>query len=616
MLSKNLFHENSDLLFHFHRVVDWNQVAAAWHDREEGELSAAEAQQQYEEALNLVGEFCARDLAPRAAEIDREGVEWRDGEIVLSEALRKNIAAARDLGILAVSLPKDLGGWNFPYTVNAMMVELISTACPNTLSLLVFFQSPAMMLHRFAGKELIQRYVPLLARGEISGSVAMTEPEAGSDVGAIRTSAAPAADGTWRITGQKQFITNGCADIALVLTRTNPSAEGLDGLSLHLVPRFVQRNGKRDKNFEIGKPEHKMSLRGSPTLELYFDNAVGFLIGEEGKGWPYILSFMNEARVAVGIQALGICQAAYDRAFHYAHERRQFGKVIAHHELVADMLLDMELEIQGLRAMIYDATQAQDRMVGLERVLAEENLSEKERATLQRLIRKLKRYARELTPLIKFWAAEKAVEISRKAIQIHGGYGIFESYDVERHLRNSVITAIYEGTSQIQALMILKDQLNWALSRPREFVSLRLGLKGNRWKAGGSSKKLFAMRDEISSVIQFLILDILKEKRKDNSSGDKISWWKLLRQKEGAFSRNDLKHFSYALLQAERLATMLSNYHAARLLMASADQTEDEARATSAERYLTRRLPVVQFLGAQIRSGDRSTLQFIQDDSP
>ncbi len=612
---KNFFTESQDLQFHFDHGIDWNQVAAAWHDPSEGELRVDDIRDQYREALSLVGEFCARDVAPRAAEVDRVGVQWKDGEIVLPEALQKNIATAREMGILAVSLPKELGGWNFPYTVNAMMVEMISTACPNTLSLLAFFQSPAMLLLRFAGEELQQKYIPRLAGGEISGSVAMTEPEAGSDVGAITTRAVDAGDGSWRITGRKQFITNGCGDIALVLTRTDPHSKGLDGLSMHLVPRFLERDGKRVRNFEIGKPEHKMSIRGSPTLEQYFDNSIGYLIGESGKGWHYILSFMNEARVAVGIQALGICQAAYAKAFAYAHERRQMGKPIAHHELVADMLLDMELDICGLRAMIYDATQTQDRIVGLERVLAEGQLSETEQTTIRKLIRKLERYARELTPLIKFWSAEKAVEISRKALQIHGGYGIFEAYDVERHLRNSVITAIYEGTSQIQALMALKDQMNWAMSRPQEFLSVRVGLKGKRWTKGGAPKQLAAMRDEISAAIQFLILDVLREKKKGSQAeGKSFSWWKLLRQGKGAFSREDVKHFRYALLNAERLAGMFSLYHGGRLLKSLADNSGNDSRRALAERYLIRRLPVVQFLGGQIRSGERTTLEFIRAD--
>jgi len=615
MPSKNLFTENDDLQFHFHHAVDWNQLAAAWHDESEGPLDVEETKQQYQEALSLVGEFCAREVAPRAAEIDQTGIQWKDGEVVLPDALLKNLEAAKRLGILAVSLPKDMGGWNFPFTANAMMVELISTACPNTLSYFAFYQSPAMMLMRFGSDELKHEYVPKLASGEISGSVAMTEPEAGSDVGALTTSAMDAGDGAWRINGRKQFITNGAGDIALVLTRTDPKSEGLDGLSMHLVPRFIRRDGKRVRNFEIGKPEHKMSLRGSPTLEQYFENSIGYLIGEAGKGWEYILSFMNEARAAVGIQALGICQAAYRKAFDYAQQRHQMGKAIARHERVADMLLDMELEIKALRALIYDATQAQDRLVGLKKVLEEGRLSESEHRTVTHLIKKLERYSRELTPLIKYWGAEKAVEISRQALQIHGGYGIFESYEVERHFRNSVITAIYEGTSQIQALMALKDQLNWAIAQPKDFLTNRLALKAAKSKATGPSKKLLAMRDEISSAIQYLILDTIREKQKGaRAAGGSLSWMKLIRQGKSAFSREDLKHFSYALLHAERLATMFSLYHGARLLKSLAEDTGDAERIRVAESYLQRRLPVVRFLGAQIRSGDRTTLEYIQEN--
>ncbi|MBZ5535293.1 MAG: acyl-CoA dehydrogenase family protein [Acidobacteriia bacterium] len=615
MPSKNLFAENEDLQFHFHHAVDWNQVTAAWHEESDGPLNVDETRQQYEEVLSLVGEFCAREVEPRAAGIDQAGIQWKDGEVTLPEGLVSNLEGAKQLGILAVSLPKELGGWNFPFTVNAMMVEMISTACPNTLSFLAFYQSPAMMLLRFASDEIKKRYIPKLASGEISGSVAMTEPEAGSDVGALTTSAVDAGDGAWHVTGRKQFITNGCGDIALVLTRTDAHSKGLEGLSMHLVPRFIERDGKRVKNFEIGKPEHKLSLRGSPTLEQYFDNSIGYLIGEPGKGWEYILSFMNEARVAVGIQALGICQAAYRKAYDYGRQRRQMGKAIAQHELVADMLLDMDLEIRALRAMIYEATQMEDRRVGLKKLLAEGKLTEAEGRTVKQLVKKLEHASRELTPLIKYWGAEKAVEITRKALQIHGGYGIFESYEVERHLRNSVITAIYEGTSQIQALMALKDQINWAMSRPKDFLSSRLALKAAKSRAAAGTKNLLAIRDEISSSIQYLVLDILREKKKGSRmAGKDLSWIQLIRQGKSAFSREDLKHFSYALLNAERLATMFSLFHGARLLKGLADHSDDEGRATVADRYLRRREPVARSLAAQIRSGDRTTLEYIQEN--
>jgi len=276
----------------------------------------------------------------------------------------------------------------------------------------------------------------------------------------------------------------------------------------------------------------------------------------------------------------------------------------------------MELEIAGLRAMIYDAAQTQDRMVGLERVLAEEKLSEEEQVTLKRLVKQQERYVRELTPLIKYWGAEKAVEISRKALQVHGGYGIFEAYEVERHLRDSIITAIYEGTSQIQSLMSLKDQLNWTMSRPQAFLKRRLAVKGAKTKATGVDKMLFSMRDHISSAIQFLVLDMIREKRREaRRKGQSLSWLQLARQGKSAFSREDLKHFSYALLNAERLSTMLSHYHCGRLLKAQADRSGNESRARLAARYIQRRAPVVGYLAECIRSGERSTLEFIREDT-
>ena len=226
-----------------------------------------------------------------------------------------------------------------------------------------FYMSPALMLLRFGSEDLRQWYIPRLASGEISGAVAMTEPQAGSDVGRVSTTAT-LSDGSWKLNGRKQFITNGCGDFCIVLARSQAGSDGLEGMSLFLADRWVEQDETRRDNYVVERAENKVAIAGSATCGLSFDGTSAVLLGELGEGWREILTFMNESRVAVGIQGLGTAQAAYEEASAYAEEREQMGRPIRQHPLVADMLLDMKATVAGLRALAYEATVAYDRERG------------------------------------------------------------------------------------------------------------------------------------------------------------------------------------------------------------------------------------------------------------
>jgi alkylation response protein AidB-like acyl-CoA dehydrogenase len=262
-------------------------------------------------------------------------------------------------------------------------MEVLSRACTNTLLLYIFHQAPAAMVLRSGTRDQVDRWVRPLAKGEISGAVAMTEPDAGSDVGNLSTAAEP-GDGHWRLSGRKQFITNGGGDMCVVLARSEPGSSGLAGLSLFVAPRL--QNGA--PNYRVARPEQKAVIRGSATCELSFDRSCAELLGARGSGFTQILTFMNEARLAVAIQGLGIAEAARRAAEAYAAQRVQMGKPIARHELVADLLLDMEAETAALRALVYRCTQLQDRILAAE--LRGGDAGE---------VRRLKRALRDLTPV-------------------------------------------------------------------------------------------------------------------------------------------------------------------------------------------------------------------------
>jgi alkylation response protein AidB-like acyl-CoA dehydrogenase len=574
----NPFRDNADLQFHFQQGIRWDRFVPQWEEGfrfEEGPRSLAEARELYDASLQEAGEYMGREVAPRARAIDEEGVSFRDGAVVQPKGLLENIEGFRKLGMMGMSLPREVGGFNFPFTVGAAFMECLSRSCTNTLLLHAFYQGPAVMVLRLGTPDQVERWVKPMAAGDISGSIAMTEPDAGSDVGNIQSSAVEEG-GHWRLSGRKQFITNGCGDVCVVLARSEPGSHGLEGLSLFVVPR---REGDRD-NYRVARPEKKFVIRGSATCELSFDGSCAELLGGRGQGFAGILTFMNEARLTVGIQGLGLCEAALVAAKEYAARRVQMGRPIARHELVADMLLDMEAETAALRALIYRTTELQDRVLGLER--PGQSTSAAEMAALRRALR-------DRTPLVKWFGSERTLWVTRTAVQVLGGYGVVHEYDVERHYRNALILPIYEGTSQIQGLMSLKDQAKWALSRPWNLLTGAVTVEAEASPLGDGLRDLAG---EYNRALRSALTQSL------GASG-------LL----GALSGREpsRERMAYALLCADRLVLMLAHLRAAEALCAHAAASPRHRRL--ADRFVHRALPLLRMHGDIVRGGDRSTLE-------
>jgi alkylation response protein AidB-like acyl-CoA dehydrogenase len=573
----NFFTDNPDLRYHVRDGVRWDRFVPLWEEGfrfEDGPRSLAEARELYEASLTEVGEYAAREIAPRARSIDEQGVSFRDGEVIHPPGLLANIEGLRRLGVMGVALPRAVGGFNFPFTVSAAIVEIIGRACTNTLLLYAFHQGPAILILRYGTPDQVERWVRPLAQGAISGAVAMTEPDAGSDVGAVATSAVAEGD-HWRVSGRKQFITNGCGDVAIVLARTEPGSRGLAGLSLLVVPR---RENGRD-NYRVARPENKFVIRGSATCELAFDGSCAELLGTRAEGFREILTFMNEARIAVAIQGLGISQAALEAARSYAARRVQMGRPIARHELVADLLLDMEAELAAMRALVYESTELQDRTVGLERQ------GDGGSAEAVRLRRRL----RDRTPLVKWFGSERTLWIARAAVQVHGGYGVVQEYDVERHYRDALILPIYEGTSQIQALMSLKDQVKWAVERPWRLLTGPVKVDVRPDTLGDAVRE---MAGEYNRTLRYVLRESLG-----------------LAGLVGVLTGRGFheERLGYARLCAERLITMLAHLRAAEALVGHA--AASAARRRVGERFVHRTLPLVRMHGQVVRSGDRGTLE-------
>jgi len=600
MRSENYYAANSDLTFYYERVIDWDRLVPFYATPEDAQRPA-ETAATWRDVLGLAGEYIGKEISARAAEVDRVGTPHK-GDIKISPPMADNLRGLADLGLIGLGLPREFGGEGMPFTVHAGVFEMLARADSSTMVQYAFYMSPAAMILRFGTDAHKKRWVPRLASGEIAGWVAMTEPEAGSDVGNVSTSATRQPDGTWRISGRKQFISSGTGQVGVLLARAIKGSRGLDGLALFVVPRCVPdtEQGERE-NFTIERAEDKVCINGSPTCALSFDDSQAEIMGAPGDGWRQITTFMNEARIGVGVQACGVAQAALVEARTYAAQRVQMGKPIQEHPLVAEMLLDMHTTVAGLRALWMEAAVAYDLVQGIERRLHDLSEVDPERAALEARQRRLGRYLRELTPLVKYYGSEEAIRVARMGMQVFGGYGVVKDYDVERFLRDSLILPIYEGTSQIQALMATKDVLKAVLRRPAsvlapgahsEFLPSAIG-GGSLGRSYRASLRLF------SASLAWLMLDL----------GRRLGPRRLtsVLRATDELAEDDL---AYVLLSAERLTQMLAHLHISRLLMQQSQRWPE--RQPLAERFLRRTSDVCTLNSRRIMRNERDALQAIE----
>jgi hypothetical protein len=368
-------------------------------------------------------------------------------------------------GLVSFGVETAYGGYGLPAWVANVILQMIARADAGLMTIVGLQAGVAEDIERFASDELKQRYLPGFASGELMGAMDLTEPQAGSDLGGIRTRAIE-TDGDIRLDGEKIFITNGGAAVHLVLARDadtyEASAGTTNGLSLYLCPRTLP-DGSANA-VEITRLEEKLGIHGSPTAAVAFRGARAFRIGKKGQGFRAMLALMNDARLGVAAQGVGIAEAALDAAVRYARERRQFGGPVADQPLMKNLLARMVTALEGSRALLYRTCALVDRNRSIEAALARGGLSEAERAEWQAIRERNEVRIRLLTPLAKYLATESADDITRSAIQVHGGIGFMaESVPGKLHA-DAIITTIYEGTSEIQVSFALKEVGKGALS--------------------------------------------------------------------------------------------------------------------------------------------------------
>jgi len=450
-------------------TLDLRRIVALREDGYEQAGDFAYAPRDYEDALDsyrrtleIVGDIAGEFVAPRAEDVDRAGALLTDGEVCYAPGMQECLDRLTQADLMGITLPRRYGGLNFPVTVSVMIVETISRADPALMN--VFgLQDIAETVNKFASDELKAAYLPRFASGEVTGSMALTEPEAGSDLQNVQLKATLGADGIWRLNGVKRFITNGCGQVSLVLARSEEGTTDARGLSMFLY--------ERDSHMKIRRLEDKLGIHGSPTCELQFDEAPALLVGERRRGLTtYVMSLMNGARIAIAAQAQGIAEAAYRAASKYADERIQFGGPIRELTPVAAMLADMKVALEASRALLYETAMIVDLKEGLERRI--EQLQSGERAAagddelkeLRAELKAMNRLAALYTPLAKACSTEMANRVAYDSLQIHGGSGYMRDFAVERHARDARITNIYEGTTQLQVVAALGGVLSGTLA--------------------------------------------------------------------------------------------------------------------------------------------------------
>ncbi|WP_181347770.1 acyl-CoA dehydrogenase [Thalassobacillus sp. CUG 92003] len=333
-----------------------------------------------------------------------------------------------ELGLMGIPIPEKYGGAEMGFTSYIIAIhELSKVSATLGVILSVHTSVGTNPILYFGTEEQKQAYLPKLASGEMLGAFALTEPSSGSDAGSLKTRAVKEGD-HYVLNGSKVFITNGgAADSFIVFARTNPVEKGADGLSAFIVERDTL-------GLEIGKPEKKMGLHGSSAVPLSFDNCkvpAKQLLGQEGEGFKIAMANLDAGRIGIAAQALGIAEASLEHSVNYAKEREQFGRPIAQHQGIAFKLADMGTRVEAAKLLVYQAAH-----------LREKGLPGGKEASMAKL-----------------FSSKTAVNAAIEAVQVHGGYGYTEDYPVERFFRDAKVCEIYEGTSEIQHLVISKHLL-------------------------------------------------------------------------------------------------------------------------------------------------------------
>ncbi len=437
-----------EMLFVMQDIADIEKVASIPGFEDYGYDTAAAV-------LDESAKFCNEVIAPLNWEGDVKPSSWKDGEVTTTPGFKEAFKQFAEGGWQGVIHPGEYGGQGFPKVIATACTEMLNAANMSFALCPMLTDGAIEALLTAASDELKELYIPKMVSGEWTGTMNLTEPQAGSDLAAVRTKAEPQGDGTYKVFGTKIFITYGEHDMAenivhLVLARCPGAPEGVKGISLFVVPKFmVNADGSLGARNDAHcvSIEHKLGIKASPTAVLQFGDhggAIGYLVGEENRGLEYMFIMMNAARFAVGMQGVAIADRAYQKAVQYAKDRTQSkdlagseGPVaIIHHPDVKRMLMTMRAYTEGSRAMAYMAAALSDEAHhGPDEAMRQQSLA----------------FYEYMVPLVKGFSTEMSVEVASLGVQVHGGMGFIEETGAAQFYRDARILPIYEGTTAIQA---------------------------------------------------------------------------------------------------------------------------------------------------------------------
>ncbi|MDE5846025.1 MAG: acyl-CoA dehydrogenase family protein, partial [Muribaculaceae bacterium] len=407
-------------------------------------LDFEDAMDSYDKVLEVVGEICGDVIAENAEEVDHTGPRVENNRVIYAEGTKKNLEACRKAGLMGMSMPRRLGGLNFPITPYIMAADIVSRADAGFENLWGL-QDCAETIYEFADDDQKERYIKRVCEGETM-SMDLTEPDAGSDLQSVMLKATQKEDGSWVLNGVKRFITNGDSDIHLVLARSEEGTKDGRGLSMFI---YDKRNG----GVNVRRIENKMGIKGSPTCELVYKDAPAELCGSRKLGLiKYVMALMNGARLGIAAQSVGISEAAYREALDYAKDRKQFGKAIIEFPAVAEILSVMKAKLDASRALLYACARFVDIYKIYDDIAKERPLTKEEKLEAKAY----SKLADAFTPLAKGMGSEFCNQNTYDCIQIHGGSGFMKDYKCERLYRDARITSIYEGTTQLQVVAAIR----------------------------------------------------------------------------------------------------------------------------------------------------------------
>ncbi|WP_343501704.1 acyl-CoA dehydrogenase [Alloyangia pacifica] len=434
----------AEMTFLLNEVVGFDAVSAT-------ERFAEASPDMVQAVLGEAGRICEEVMAPLNRAGDLQGAKLENGVLRSSPGFAEGYAALAEGGWVSVSAPPEFGGMGLPVAVGTAVNEMMSGACLALQLNPLLTQGQIEALEHHASEEIKALYLPKLISGEWSGTMNLTEPQAGSDVGALTSKASANGDGTYAVTGQKIFISWGDCDFTrnvchLVLARLPDAPAGTKGISLFLVPKFIpDASGAPGvaNDLKVVSLEHKMGLHGSPTCVMSFEGATGWLIGEEGDGMRAMFTMMNNARLGVGGQGIGAAEGAYQHALDYAMERKQGrspdGTIVGHAD-VRRMLAGMKADILAARSIALSCAVAID----MGRATGEADWIAR---------------AAFLTPIAKAFGTDIGCEVAEAGVQVYGGMGYIEESGAAQYYRDVRVTAIYEGTNGIQAMDLVGRKL-------------------------------------------------------------------------------------------------------------------------------------------------------------